>query len=170
MILRVVKRQVPLDHLLSAALALIGAGVLKLFDDGEPVRLPPVPDSGQVTCDTAQGGYAKAGLYAAGFDVPTATEPAPDPGTIQPVVTLTVIPAFPDDLDPKHYPDIGAFEWGMTAAKALCGAYVTRPIGANDDPYTGDPGTSMQVCCNKADLTRAIIGFKVARFTATVKS
>ncbi len=168
MLIRVVKKQVPLDHLLPAALALIGAGILKLFDDGEPIRLPPVPDSGQVTCDTAQGGYAKAGLYAAGFDVPTATEPAPDPGTINPVVTLTVIPSLPDGIDNDHYPAIGAEEWGMTAAKTLCGAFVTRTIGPNDDPYTGDPGTSMQVCCNKADVPRVIGGFKVARFTATV--
>jgi hypothetical protein len=56
----------------------------------------------------------------------------------------------------------------MTAAKALCGAYVTQTIGANDDPYIGDPATSMQVCCNKVDIPRVIGGFAYTRFNATL--
>ena len=169
MIIKVEPRQAILDHLLPAALALIGAGVLKLFPDKVPVRMTPAGTAGQVTCDTAQGGYAKAGLFAAGFDIPTATEPAPAPGK-KDVVTLSVVPALPDGIDNDHYPAIGAAEFGMTAAKALCGAFVTQTIGANDDPFTGDSGTKMQVCCNKADVPRVIGGFQVARFTAKLDS
>jgi len=170
MIIKVEPKQAILDHLLPAALALIGAGILKFFDDAKkvPVRITPAGSAGEVTCDTAQGGYAKAGLNAAGFDIPTATEPAPAPGKID-VVTLTVIPALPDGIDNDHYPAIGAAEFGMSAAKALCGASVTQTIGANDDPYIGDdPGTSMQVCCNKVDVPRVIGGFAFTRFNATL--
>ena len=170
MIIKVEPRQAILDHLLPAALALIGAGILKFFiDDGKevPVRITPAGTAGQVTCDTTQGGYAKAGLYAAGFDIPTATGPAPAPGKID-VVTLTVVPALPDGIDDQHYPGIGAAEFGMTAAKALCGAFVTQTIGPNNDPYIGDPGTSMQVCCNRVDVPRVIGGFAYTRFTATL--
>jgi hypothetical protein len=166
MIITVARRQQKLDHLLAAALALIGAGVLNLFDDKEPVRTPG-GTRGQVTCNVSRGGYAKAGLYAAGFNIPTATEPAPGPGKND-VVTLTVVPALPDGIDNDHYPAIGAAEFGMTAAKALYGAYVTQTIGPNDDLYLGDPATSMQVCCNKVDVPRVIGGFQVARFKATL--
>jgi hypothetical protein len=169
MIIKVEPRQAILDHLLPAALALIGAGVLKLFPGDVPARMTPAGTAGEVTCDTAQGGYAKAGLFAAGFDIPTATEPAPAPGK-KDVVTLTVVPALPDGIDNDHYPAIGAAEFGMTAANALCGAFVTQTIGANDDPFTGDSGISMQVCCNKADVPRVIGGFQAARFTATLDS
>ena len=169
MIISVVPKKQQLDHLLPAALALIGAGILKFFIDPDGKKLPVRAGGsrGQVTCDIAQGGYAKAGLIFAGFDVPTATEPAPAPGK-KDVVTLTVVPALPDGIDNDHYPAIGAAEFGMTAAKTLCGAFVTQTIGPNDDPYLGDdPGTSMQVCCNKVDVPRVVAGFTYARFTAT---
>ena len=168
MIIKVEPKGEQLDHLLPAALALIGAGVLKLFPDDVPVRMTPAGTAGQVTCDTAQGGYAKAGLFAAGFDIPTATEPAPAPPKDNVLTLLNVVPALPDGIDNDHYPAIGAAEFGMTAANALCGAFITQTIGANDDPFTGDPGAKMQVCCNKADVPRVIGGFQAARFTATV--
>ena len=167
MIITVVPKTQQLDHLLPAALALIGAGVLKFFDDEKKVPVRNAGTRGLVTCDVPQGGYAKAGLYLAGFDIPTATGPAHDPGRND-VVTLTVIPALPDGIDNDHYPSIGAAEFGLSAANALCGAFVTRTIGPNDDPYIGDPGTSMQVCCNKVDVPRVITGFAYSRFTATL--
>jgi hypothetical protein len=170
MVIKVEPKGEQLDHLLPAALALIGAGVLKLFPGEVPVRITPAGTAGQVTCETAQGGYAKAGLYSAGFDVPTATGPAPAPPKDNVLTFLNVVPALPDGIDNDHYPAIGAAEFGMAAAKALCGAFVTQTIGANDDPYTGDPGTSMQVCCNEADVPRVISGFQVVRFRATVIS
>jgi len=173
-IVTVAPRQARLDHLLPAALALIGADILKFFIAHDqrklPVRITPGGTRGEVTCDKAQGGYAKAGIYAAGFDIPTSTEPAPAPGK-KDIVTLTVVPALEDGIDDKHYPGIGAAEFGMTAAKALCGAFVTQTIGPNDDPYIGDdPGTSMQVCCNKVDIPRVIGGFAYALFKATLDS
>ena len=168
MIISVVPKKQQLDHLLPAALALIGAGILKFFIDPDGKKLPVRAGGsrGQVTCDIPQGGYAKAGLVFAGFEIPTATEPAQDPGKND-VVTLTVIPALKDGIDNDHYPAIGAAEFGLTAANALCGAFVTRTIGPNDEPYIGDPGTSMRVCCNKVDVPRVVTGFTYARFTAT---
>ncbi len=138
MILTVRPGRQTLDHVGDAVAALIGAGILQVFPDGEPVHIPPLQGA-EVTCDTAQGGYAKAGLYAAGFEIPTATEPATAPAQNNPV-TLTVTLALPDTF--ANYP-LGASNSGTTAAQALCGAYVTIPIGANGDPYVGDPGTSM---------------------------
>jgi hypothetical protein len=69
--------------------------------------------------------------------------------------------------DPKYYP-IGVAESGTLAAKALCGAYVTQPIGAGGDPYDGDPGTTMQVSCYKSDLQRTLRGFHEALFRASL--
>jgi len=169
MIISVVPKKQQLDHLLPAALALIGAGILKFFIDPDGKKLPVRAGGGrgQFTCYIPHGGYAKAGLIFAGFEIPTATGPTHDPGKND-VVTLTVIPALPDGIDNDHYPAIGAAEFGMTAAKALCGAFVTRTIGPNDDPYIGnDPGTKMQVCCNRVDVQRVIDGFAYSRFTAT---
>ena len=159
MILTVRPRLATLDHVGDAVAALLGAGILQVFPDGEPVHIPPV-EAVEVTCDTAQGGYAKAGFYAAGFEIPTATGPAAAPPSNNPT-TLTVTPALPDTSE--NYP-LGAAESGTTAAKTLCGAYVTQPIGANGDPYIGDPGTSMQVSCNQADVPRVRSAFGAAKF------
>lgn len=162
-ILTVRARLETLDHVGPAAEALLGAGILNLFDDGELVRVPPAA-AAAVICDTAQGGYAKAGFYAAGFDVPGATEPAPAPA-LGDIVTLTVKPALPDTL--TYYP-IGAGESGMIAAKTLCGAFVTQPT--DGQPYDGDPGTSMQVSCYRSDLQRALKGFHEALFVASLNT
>jgi hypothetical protein len=160
-ILTVRSRLETLDHVAPAAEALYGAGILKLFDDGELVRVPPAL-AAEVTCGKSQGGYAKLGFYSAGFDVQTSTEPAPAPAPSN-VVTVTVKPSLADTI--KNYP-IGAAESGMIAAKALCGAHVTQPIGANSDPCEGDPATSMQVSCYGSDVARVQSAFRAAFFTA----
>jgi hypothetical protein len=161
MILSVRPGFLPLDHAGDAVAALFGTALLNYFDDCEPVHYPPIKAI-EVTCDTSQGPYAKAGFVAAGFRVPTATGPAHAPATKNPV-TLTVTPSLPDTF--KNYP-LGASESGMIAAKTLRGAFVTLAIGSNDDPYDGDPGTSMQVRCNQADIDRVKGGFGAAKFTA----
>jgi hypothetical protein len=161
MILQVRARQETLDHVGDAVAALIGCGILKVFPDGEPVHVPPA-QAAEVTCDDNLAGYAKAGFYAAGFEVPTPTGPAPAPPQNN-LITLTVTPAKPDT--PENYP-LGAQESGTLAAKALNGAYVTQPVGPNADAYIGDPGTSMQVCCNQADVPRVQGGFGAAKFVA----
>src|SRR5215470_9447435 len=96
MILTVRAGQETLDHASDAVAVLIGAGILRVFDDGEPVRIPP-GEAIEVTCDANQAGYAKAGLVAAGFEVPTATEPAQPPPQNS-IVTLTVTPTLPDNF------------------------------------------------------------------------
>src|SRR5208282_1627590 len=161
MILQVRQHLEPLNHVGDAVAALIGSGVLKVFPDKEPIHYPPARAI-EVNCDDDQGGYAKAGFYAAGFEVPTATgaahaQPVKDP------VTLTATPTLKDTF--KNYP-LGPQESGMLAAKALCGAYVTQPIGPNGDSYIGDPGTSMQVSCNQADVPRVKRGLRAAKFKA----
>jgi hypothetical protein len=158
-ILTVHPRLETLDHMGPVATALLGAGILNLFEDGGLVRSPAA-----VTCDKDQGGYAKKAFNDAGFDVPTPTEPAPAPPPSG-IVTLTVKPLLSD----TDYP-LGAAESGMLAAKALCGAYVTQPIGSNGDPFDGDPGTSMQVNCYKSDLQRALKGFHEALFIASLNT
>ena len=157
-----------LTNVTDALAALIGCGVVSTFgnpDDPkhpDPFRIPPTKAI-QVICDDDKAGYAKAGFHAAGFEVPTATGPANDPGDIDPV-TLTVTPAKEDSL--KDYP-IGIGPGAIMAAKALCGAFVTRPIGPGGYPYIGDdPETSIQVSCNKADIPRVKGGFFAAHFNA----
>jgi hypothetical protein len=152
----------PLNHVKDALSALLGAGVAKMFDDGEPFHIPPA-QAIEVNCDVDKAGYAKAGFYAAGFEVPTATGPAVAPAEDNPMI-LTVTPSLPDTF--KNYP-LGPEESGTLAAKALRGAFVTLPIGPNGDPYLGDnPGTSMQVRCNSADVQRVTRGFAAANFIA----
>ena len=150
-----------LDHVGPPATALFGAGILQQFDDGEVVRIPATPDAVEVTCDVARSGYAKEGFLVAGFEVPTAAGSAPRPPENNPV-TLTVTPALPDT--DKNYP-VGAEATGRLAAKALYGSCVTQPIPPNDDAYLGDPGTSMQVRCNQADVTAVARGFGAVKFT-----
>ena len=161
-VIQVRARQEPLTHVKDALAALIGAGVAKVFDDGEPMHIPPAPAI-EVNCDVDKAGYAKAGFYAAGFEVPTPTGSANGPAEDNPVI-LAVARSLPDTFE--NYP-LGAEESGTLAAKALCGAFVTLPIGPNGDPYIGDnPGTSMQVRCNSADVPRVKRGFGAAKFTA----
>jgi hypothetical protein len=168
MIIQVRDRVELVRNVANALAALIGSGVAATFKNPEdpnnpdPFRLPPALAI-EVICDDAKAGYAKAGFYAAGFEVPTATGAAPDPGANDPV-TLTVTPSKEDSL--KDYP-IGIGPGAIMAAKALCGAFVTRPIGANGDPFIGDdPDTSIQVSCNRADIPRVQGGFYAAHFNA----
>ena len=171
MIILVKQRQEPLGNVAEALAALIGSGVVSTFknpDDPEgkdpfALRIPATTQGIEVICDDNKAGYAKAGFFAAGFQVPTGTGGAHDPGDIDPV-TLTVTPSMEDSL--KNYP-IGIGQGAIMAAKALCGAYVTRPIGSNGDSYIGDnPETSIQVSCNSADVPRVKRGFGAAHFTA----
>jgi hypothetical protein len=150
-----------LTDVTDALLALLGSGVLSTFD-GDPFGIPPTKAI-EVVCDDDKAGYAKAGFQAAGFEVPTFTGAAHDPGDSDPVI-LTVTPTKEDVV--KFYP-IGIGPGAIMAAKALCGAYVTRPIGDNSDSYSGnDPETSIQVRCNRADIPRVKGGFAVAYFNA----
>ena len=169
MIIQVRQRVEPLSNVGAALAALLGAGVAKVFPSPhedknvDPYRIPPAPAI-EVNCDDDKAGLAKAGFYAAGFEVPTPTGPAQDPGTHDPVI-LTVTPAKEDNL--QNYP-IGVEQWGILAAKALRGAQVTLGIGANDDPYVGDdPARLMQVRCNRANITRVKAGFELANFNAS---
>ncbi len=176
MIILVRQRVEPLTSVSAALAALLGAGVAKTFampgapgvqdssrpNYPDPFRIPPA-QAIQVDCDDDKAGYAKAGFYAAGFEVPTATGAAHDPGAND-AVTLAVTHANPDNL--QDYP-LGIGQCAILAAKALCGAYVTRPIAPNDDPYIGDdPDTSIQVSCNSADVQRVKGGFAAAHFNA----
>jgi len=167
MIIQVRSHQEPLGHVGAALAALLGAAVAKVFvgndayKNVDPYRIPPA-NAIEVNCDDNKAGYAKRGFETAGFQVPTASGVAHDPGPNDPV-TLTVTPSKEDTI--KNYP-LGIQEWGMIAAKALFGAFVTQPIGPNADPYVGDPGTSMQVSCNRADIQRVQGGFGAANFNA----
>ena len=161
MILTVKPRLETLAHSGDAAVALFGAGILQKFADGTVLRIPATSDAVEVTCDVAQGPYAKAGFVAAGFEVPTPTDPATRPVKNNPL-TITVTPALPDE--DQNYP-LGAEATGLVAAKALFGACVTQPIPPNDDPYADDPGTSMQVRCDQTDVALATRGFFAVKFT-----
>jgi hypothetical protein len=167
-IISVRQRVEPLTNVGAALAALLGAGVAKVFGSPEkeknvdPYRIPPARAI-EVNCDDEKAGYAKAGFYAAGFEVPTATGAAPEPEGND-LVVLTVTPAKLDNL--QNYP-LGREQWGIIAAKALQGAFVTRPIGQNGDAYIGDePGKSMQVSCYRADVPRVKGGFFAANFNA----
>ena len=169
MIVLVKQRLEPLTNVAEALAALIGSGVVRTFKDPDdpthpdPFRVPATTRGIEVICDDDKAGYAKAGFYAAGFEVPTATGAAHNPGDIDPV-TITLTRAKEDSL--QDYP-IGIGPGAIMAAKALCGAYVTRPIGSNGDSYIGDdPETSIQVSCNKADIPRVKGGFFAAHFKA----
>jgi hypothetical protein len=170
MIIVVRQRIEPLTSVADALAALIGSGVVSTFENPDdpknrdPFIIPPTKAI-EVVCDDNKAGYAKAGFYAAGFEVRTGTGAAHDPGEKDPV-TLTVTPSKEDSL--KDYP-IGIGQGAIMAAKALCGAFVTRPIGQNQDPYIGDdPETSIQVSCNQADVTRVQGGFFAAHFKAAL--
>src|SRR6266478_1445521 len=147
MIILVEQHLEPLTNVAEALAALIGSGVVSTFNNPDDptgkdpfaLRVPATTRGIEVICDDNKAGYAKAGFHAAGFEVPTGTGAAHDPGDIDPV-TLTVTPAKEDSL--QDYP-IGIGPGGIMAAKALCAAYVTRPIGSNGDSYIGDdPETS----------------------------
>lgn len=94
MILQVRQRIEPLSNVADALAALIGSGVVNTFEDPvnpnnhDPFRIPPALAI-EIICDDDKAGNAKAGFYAAGFEVPTGTGAARDPGTVDPV-TLTV--------------------------------------------------------------------------------
>ena len=158
-----------LTNVADALAALIGCGVVSTFDNPDdpthpdPFRIPPTKAI-QVICDDDKTGYAKLGFYAAGFDVRTGTGAAHDPGDIDPV-TLTVTASNPEKKDDLNFYPIGIGDGAVMAAKALCGAFVTRPIGGY--PYIGDnPDASIQVSCNSADVPRVKHGFGAAHFNA----
>ena len=149
-----------LTNVTDALVVLLGSGVLSTFD-GDPFGIPPTKAIEVVRAD-ANAAYAKAGFQAAGFEVPTFTGAAHDPGDSDPV-TLTVTPTQKDDV--KHYP-IGIGPGAIMAAKALHGAFVTRSIG-DDQAYIGDdPETSIQVRCNRANIEAVQAGFGLAFFHA----
>ena len=168
MILIVKQRVELLSNVADALAVLIGCGLVGTFtipedpDNKDPFRIPPT-QAIQVICDNDKAGYVKAGFYAAGFEVPTAAGAAHDPGDDDPV-TLTVTPSKEDSL--KDYP-IGIGNGAIVAAKALRGAYVTRTIGSNDDPFEGNqPEKSIRVRCNRVDVERVRSGFYAAHFNA----
>jgi hypothetical protein len=168
MILIVREHLEPLANVADALAALIGSGVVGTFeipedpDNKDAFRIPPTKAI-QIICDNDKAGCAKAGFYAAGFEVTTATGAAHDPGDIDPV-TITLTPAKDDSL--QDYP-IGIGPGAIMAAKALCGAFVTRPIGPNGDSYIGDnPERSIQVRCNRANILLVQRGFFAAHFKA----
>ena len=134
MVIIVKQRIEPLTSVAPPIAALVGSGVVGTFtnpddpNNPDPFSIPPTKAI-EVVCDDKKAGYAKAGFYAAGFTVQTATGATHDPGTNDPV-TLTVTPSKEDSL--KDYP-MGIGQCAVIAAKALCGAFVTRPIGSNSD-------------------------------------
>ena len=168
MIILVEQRVEPVRNVQDALAVLIGSGVVSTFQDPDdpenthpdPFRVPVTTRAISVICDDSKAGYAKAGFYEAGFQVPTATGAAHDPGESDPV-TLTVTPAKEDDV--KYYP-VGIGPGAIMAAKALHGAFVTRSIG-DDQAFIGDnPETSIQVRCNKANIPAVQNGFRLAFF------
>lgn len=174
MIILVAQRQEPLRNVAEALAALIGSGVVSTFNNPDDptgkdpfgMRIPATTQAIEVICDDDKTGYAKLGFYAAGFQVRTATGAAHDPGDIDPV-TLSVTASNPEKKDDLNFYPIGIGDGAVMAAKALCGAYVTRPIGPNGDSYIGDnPETSIKVSCNKADILRVKGGFIAAHFKA----
>ena len=170
MIILVKQRVEPVRNVPDALAALIGSGVVSTFQDPDdpenthpdPFRIPVTTQAISVICDNNKAGYAKAGFNEAGFQVPTATGAAHDPGDNDPV-TLTVTPAQADEV--KYYP-VGIGPGAIMAAKALHGAFVTRSIG-DDQAYIGDnPETSIQVRCNRANVQAVKYGFGLAFFNA----
>lgn len=168
MIILVKQRIEPLGRVAHALAALIGSGVVSTFENPEdpknpdPFRIPATTQGIEVICDDDKAGDAKAGFYESGFQVPTATGSAHDPGDINPV-NLTVTPAQEDNQ--VNYPT-GIGQGAIMAAKALHGAFVTRSIGQDQAFIGDDPDTSIQVRCNQADIQRVQGGFLASHFKA----
>lgn len=149
-----------------AATAIYGAGLTQGFpseDPANPETLVPYRETGvagggiQVQCTVDNGPFVRAAFVAVGFQTIEPVEPLhpKPPSNVRP---HTVTPAAPDN----QYPS-GAEATGRISATALCGACVTQP-NANDDPYDGDPASSMQVSCCDTDIQNAAKGFGAVGF------
>ena len=145
------------------ATALFKAGLTQGFPDplypDDPTKLTPYRETGaagggiQVQSSVANAPFVKAGFVAVKFQILEGVGPlVRSPKTN--IKSHTVTPAAPDD----QYP-LGAEATGRAAAKGLCGACLTQPIPPDDDPFTGDPGVSMQIACDESDKASVIAGF-----------
>ena len=112
----------------------------------------------QIQSSVANGPFVKAAFVAVKFQILQGVGPLVPPPTTN-VKSHTVTPAAPDD----KYP-LGADATGRAAAKALCGACLTQPIPPDDDPFTGDPGVSMQIECDESVKASVIAGFGAVGF------
>ncbi len=132
-----------------AAAALCGGGITAPFPDGLPSR--PNPDdqgSIEVTCEEANGPFARAGFVQAGF---ATIEALPMP-TIPPKSNPVTIQTGPEN---QEY-----LQFGDSAADALLGAGLTIafPDGSS---YQGDLSndTTMSVMCASADTAKVQSAF-----------
>jgi hypothetical protein len=124
-----------------AAAALCGAGITSPFPGGLPSRPNPA-DAGsiEITCEEANGPFARAGFIQAGFD------------TIE-KLAMPTIPPQDNPLPLQIIPTQQVYlQFGDSAADALLGAGLTVafPDGSS---YQGDlnNGTSMNVMCAAAN-------------------
>jgi hypothetical protein len=147
------------------ATSLFAAGLTQGFPDPEdPKTLDAYRETGadgggiQVQSSVANGPFVKAAFVAVKFQILEGVGPlVPSPKTN--VNSHTVTPAAPND----QYPE-GAEATGRAAATGLCGACLTQPIPPDDDPFTGDPGVSMQIACDDSDKANVIAGFGAVGF------
>jgi len=147
------------------ATSLFAAGLTQGFPDSEdPTKLVAYRETGadgggiQVQSSVANGPFVKAAFVAVKFQILEGVGrlvPVPKNNIKSHVVT----PAQPDD----KYP-LGAEATGRAAATALCGAGLTQPIPPGNDPFTGDPGVSMQIACDESDKVSVIKGFGAVGF------
>jgi hypothetical protein len=147
------------------ASSLFAAGLTQGFPDSEDAtKLVAYRETGtdgggiQVQSSVANGPFVKAAFVAVKFQILEGVGPlVPCPKTN--INSHTVTPAATDD----KYP-LGADATGRAAATALCGACLTQPIPPYDDPFTGDPGVSMQIACDDSDKASVIKGFGAVAF------
>lgn len=123
-----------------AAAALCGGGITSPFPGGLPSRPNPADNGSiEVTCEEANGPFARAGFIQAGFT------------TIE-VLPMPTIPAQNNPQPLQITPTKQVYlQFGDSAADALLGAGLTAafPDGSS---YQGDlnSGTSMTVMCTAA--------------------
>jgi hypothetical protein len=150
------------------AVSLLAAGLTQGFPDpqypDDPKKRVAYRETGtagggiQVQSSVANGPFVKAAFVAVKFQILQGVgRLVPPPKTN--VSSHTVTPVLSDD----KYP-LGAEATGRAAAKALCGACLTQPIPPDDDPFTGDPGVSMQIACDESDKANVIAGFGAVAF------
>jgi len=164
MILSVIHDQeTDLTVAVTVAIVLFKAGLTQGFPDpqypNDLTKLTPYRETGaagggiQVQSSVANGPFVKAAFVAVKFQILQSVGPlVPPPKTN--VKSHTVTPALSDD----KYP-LGAEATGRAAATGLCGACLTQPIPPEDDPFTGDPGASMQILCDDSDVANVTAGF-----------
>jgi len=150
------------------AVSLFAAGLTQGFPDpqfpDDPTKLVAYRETGaagggiQVQSSVDNGPFVKAAFVAVKFQILEGVGRLVRPPKTN-VKSHTVTPAAPDD----KYP-LGAEATGRAAATALCGACLTQPIPPDNDPFTGDPGVSMQIACDESDKARVIAGFGAVGF------